>query len=143
MAFVASSLHYYIKNSLTRWLLKNRRYIGVSFAISHYLHLGTLILMTLHIDFNVFEERGLFKTAFGAVAYAFITVMTITSFDSTRNLFGAKNWKRIHTIGGYLLWVIFAKSYILEMTNPLRVIFALIAVTVLSSRISVLFRKTR
>lgn len=141
LAFVASSLHHYIKNSLTSWLLKNRRYIGVSFAISHYLHLGTLILMTLHINFNVFEDRGFFRTAVGALAYAFITLMTITSFDKTRNLFGAKNWKSIHTIGGYLLWVIFAKSYILEMTNPLRVIFALTAITVLLLRISVLLRK--
>ncbi len=97
--------------------------------------------MTLHINFNVFEDRGLFRTAFGATAYAFITIMTLTSFDKTRNLFGAHNWKRIHTIGGYLLWVIFAKSYILEMTSPLRIVFAVIAVIVLLLRISILFRK--
>ncbi len=141
--FVASSLHRYIKNTFTRWLLANRRYIGVSFAISHYIHLAMLILMTLHINFNVFEDRGLFKTAFGATAYVFITLMTLTSFDKTRNLFGTNNWKRIHTIGGYLLWVIFAKSYILEMTSPLRVIFALIAITVLLLRISILLRLDR
>jgi len=140
-AFVASSLHHYFKNSLTRWLLQNRRYIGVSFAISHYLHLGALILMTLHIDFNVFEDRGLFKTAFGATAYAFITLMTITSFDKTRNLFGAKNWKRLHTVGGYLLWIIFAQSYILNMSSPLRIFFAIVAASVLVLRISVLLRK--
>jgi len=100
-----------------------------------------LILMTVHINFNVFEDRGLFKTAFGATAYAFITLMTITSFDKTRNLFGAHNWKRIHTIGGYLLWIIFAKSYILEMTNSLRILFAVVAVVVLLLRISVFFKK--
>lgn len=99
--------------------------------------------MTLHIDFNVFEDRGIAKTAVGAIAYAFITVMTITSFDNTRNLFGAKNWKWIHTIGGYLLWLIFAKSYLLEMTNPLRFTFSLIAIAVLLLRISILFRKRK
>jgi len=140
-SFVASSLHHYMKNSLTKWLLDNRRYIGVSFAISHYIHLSMLILMTLHINFNVFEDRGLFRTAFGATAYIFITLMTLTSFDKTRNLFGVRNWKRIHTVGGYLLWVIFAKSYILEMTSLLRVVFATIAVIVLLLRISILFRK--
>ena len=141
LAFVASSLHNYFKNSFTKWLLANRRYIGVSFAVSHYLHLVTLILMTLHIDFNVFEDRGVFRTAVGATAYAFITLMTITSFDKTRNLFGAKNWKRIHTIGGYLLWIIFAKSYLLEMTNPTRILFAIIAISVLFLRLSIFFRK--
>jgi len=143
MAFAASSLHYYVKNSFTKWLLVNRRFVGVSFAVSHYIHLGALILMSLHIDFNVFEDRGLFRTAFGATAYGFITLMTITSFDKTRNLFGTKNWKRIHTIGGYLLWVIFAKSYILEMTNPIRIFFAAIAIAVLALRISVLVGKKK
>jgi sulfoxide reductase heme-binding subunit YedZ len=141
LAFVASALHYYVKNRFTNWLLANRRYIGVSFAVSHYIHLAMLILMTLHIDFNVFEDRGIAKTAVGATAYAFITLMTITSFDKTRNLFGASNWKRIHTIGGYLLWVIFAKSYLLEMTSPLRIFLATVAVVVLVLRVLVLIKK--
>lgn len=141
LAFVASSLFYYIKNGFTTWLLKNRRYLGVSFAISHYIHLAALLFMTLHIEFNVFEDRGLFRTAIGALAYAFVTVMTITSFDRTRNLFGKNNWKRIHTFGGYLLWVIFAKSYVLEMTDPLRIFFALVAVIVLVLRVTVIFKK--
>ncbi len=140
-AFAASSLHYYSKNTFTNWLIANRRYVGVAFAISHYIHLGMLILMTVHINFNVFEDRGLFKTAFGATAYAFITLMTITSFDQTRILFGASNWKRIHIIGGYFLWVIFAKSYILEMTNPIRILFAIVAVVVLLLRISIFLKR--
>ena len=141
LAFVASSLYHYVKNNFTKWLLKNRRYIGVAFAISHYIHLGALLLMTLHISFNVFEDRGIFRTSVGATAYAFMTLMTITSFDKTSNLFGAHNWKRIHTIGGYLLWIIFAKSYILDMTSPVRIAFAIIAIGVLVLRISILFRK--
>lgn len=140
-AFTASSLHHYVKSRFTKWLLVNRRYIGVSFAISHYIHLFMLILMTMHINFNVFEDRGLFRTAVGATAYAFITLMTLTSFDKTRDLFGSSNWKRIHTIGGYLLWVIFAKSYVLEMTNPLRIAFASIAVLVFLLRISIILKK--
>ena len=140
-AFTASSLHHYVKSRFTKWLLVNRRYIGVSFAISHYIHLFMLILMTIHINFNVFEDRGLFRTAVGATAYAFITLMTLTSFDKTRDLFGSSNWKRIHTIGGYLLWVIFAKSYVLEMTNPLRIAFASIAVLVFLLRISIILKK--
>lgn len=143
LAFVASALRYSIKNTFTKWLLANRRYIGVSFAVSHFIHLGVLILMTLHIDFNVFEDRGFVRTAVGATAYAFIAIMTITSFNNTRNLFGANNWKRIHTIGGYLLWVIFAKSYVLEMTNPIRIAFAIVAVSVLLLRVTMLFRKAK
>ena len=142
-AFVASSLHHYLKNPFTKWLLANRRYIGVSFAISHYLHLTALVLMTMYIDFNVFEDRGVFKTAVGAIAYLFMTLMTLTSFDRTRNLFGVKNWKRIHTIGGYLLWVIFAKSYILDMSDITRILFAIIAMVVLILRVYMLVNKKK
>ena len=142
-AFVASSLHHFLKNPFTKWLLANRRYIGVSFAISHYLHLSALVLMTMYIDFNVFEDRGVFRTAVGATAYLFMTLMTLTSFDRTRNLFGEKNWKRIHTIGGYLLWVIFAKSYILDMSDITKTVFAIIAVAVLILRIFMLVNKKK
>ncbi len=143
LAFVACSLHHYLKNPFTKWLLANRRYIGVSFAISHYLHLTTLVLMTMYIDFNVFEDRGVFRTAVGATAYLFMTLMALTSFDSTRNIFGIKNWKRIHTIAGYLIWVIFAKSYILDISDITRILFAIIAVVVLILRVSMLVYKKK
>lgn len=99
--------------------------------------------MTMYIDFNVFEDRGVFRTAVGATAYLFMTLMTLTSFDRTRNLFGVKNWKRIHTIGGYLLWVIFAKSYILDMSDITRIVFAIIAVAVLLLRVFMLVNKRK
>ena len=136
MAFSASSVYYFWKNSFTKWLLSNRRYIGVSFAVSHYLHLLALLLMTFYISFNVFEDRGLFPTIAGGIAYAFITVMTITSFDKTRNLLSPKNWKRVHTIGGYLLWIIFAKSYLPNLhDNIIAALFSVVLIVVFLLRI--------
>ncbi len=136
LAFSASSLYYFWKNRFTKWLLVNRRYIGVSFAVSHYLHLSALLMMTFYISFNVFEDRGLFATIGGATAYAFITIMTITSFDSTRNLLNPKNWKRVHTIGSYFIWVIFTKSYLPEIaTTPKTAVFSVILIIVILLRI--------
>ena len=136
LAFSASSLYYFWKNGFTKWLLTNRRYIGVSFAVSHYLHLLALLMMTFYSSFNVFEDRGLFATIGGGIAYAFITIMTITSFDSTRNLLSRKNWKRVHTIGSYFIWIIFAKSYLPEIaTIPKAAIFSVILIVVILLRI--------
>jgi DMSO/TMAO reductase YedYZ heme-binding membrane subunit len=136
LAFSASSLYYFWKNSFTKWLLINRRYIGVSFAVSHYIHLFALLMMTFYSSFNVFVDRGLFATIGGGTAYVFITIMTITSFDSTRNLLSKKNWKRVHTIGGYFIWIIFAKSYLPEIvTTPKAAIFSVILIIVILLRI--------
>lgn len=136
LAFSASSFYHFSKNNFSKWMLKNRRYIGVSFAISHYLHLLSLFLMTFHISFNVFEDRGLFTTIGGAIGYLFITIMTITSFDKYRKIVSPKNWKRIHTIGSYYLWIIFAKSYIPRITEgSFYTLFAVLLITTLLMRI--------
>lgn len=117
LAFSASSLYYFWKNKHTKWLLQNRRYIGVSFAVAHYLHLVALLLMTFHISFNVFEDRGMFATIGGSIAYLFILIMAITSFDSYRKIVSSKNWNRIHIIGSYYIWIVFAQSYVPRMIN--------------------------
>lgn len=136
LTFSASSLYYFWKNSFTKWLLANRRYIGVSFAISHYLHLFSLILMTLFIKFNVFEDRGVFVTVAGGIAYLFITIMTITSFDKVKKLISLKHWKRIHITGSYLLWIIFAKSYLPNAFHSTKaIIFSVILLVVLGLRV--------
>ncbi len=136
LAFSASSVYFFWKKPLSKWLLNNRRYLGVSFAVSHYLHLCSLLLMTFYIDFNVFVDRGLFAGIGGVIAYSFITVMVITSFEKGRKLLSPKNWKRVHTAGGYLLWIIFAKSYLPNiLDDAIAALFSAILIFVLSIRI--------
>ena len=52
-AFVASSVRALWRTPATAWLLANRRYIGVSFATSHAIHLvGILMVAKLSPDFS-------------------------------------------------------------------------------------------
>ena len=44
-AFVASMLRRRWRNPFTGWLIRNRRYLGVSFAASHAIHLGALVAL--------------------------------------------------------------------------------------------------
>ena len=46
IAFTASSVDSLWPSSLSRWTLRNRRWIGLSFASSHFIHLGLIISMT-------------------------------------------------------------------------------------------------
>ena len=47
LAFGATSMHLVLRNSATAWTLKNRRYLGVSFAISHFIHLGFIVWLAM------------------------------------------------------------------------------------------------
>ncbi len=142
LTFSASSLIYFWKNRVTKWIMANRRYLGVSFAVSHYLHLIALLMMTYSMEFNVFDSRGLIPGLIGVVAYSFITIMVVTSFNKGRKLLSTKNWNRVHTTGGYLFWIIFAKSYLLRFPeNFWTILFSLILIFVMVIRILKLLTK--
>src|SRR4029453_2488027 len=79
-AFIASSLRALWPNQLTRWLLANRRYVGVSFAASHAIHLfAILALLWVAPGFEI-EMPTLIG---GGLAYVFLAAMAATSFDRT------------------------------------------------------------
>lgn len=112
-AFAASSLNVLLHRRWTAWLLKNRRYIGVSFAISHAGHLLTLVALYIWFP-HPFIEVSLMRVAVigGGLAYLLIFAMALTSFDRTAVMIGPRIWHILHTLGAYYIWIIFAQSYI-------------------------------
>jgi methionine sulfoxide reductase heme-binding subunit len=99
-AFTASSLVKLWPGRGTRWLLANRRYIGLAFAAG----------MTWHFAFV-----GYFFWAFGnrlkprdltldVIGLLILLAMTVTSFSRFRQKLTPKNWHRLHTAGIYTLW---------------------------------------
>ena len=114
LAFSASSLQRLLGQRWSEWLLRNRRYIGVSFAVSHFYHLLGLISLALWFPQYLFNEIGWPFLAAGSLGYAFIAAMTATSFDKTRAWLGERPWRRLHTLGAYYLWLIFAVSYFMR-----------------------------
>ncbi|MBI3783834.1 MAG: hypothetical protein HY270_10570 [Deltaproteobacteria bacterium] len=107
-AFVASSAARRWPAPATRWLLANRRYLGVSFALSHALHLA-VILILLRVDPEFAISRG--TIVGGGLAYLFIFAMAATSFDRSAAWVGSVVWRRLHTVGSYYIWFIFFASY--------------------------------
>ena len=109
LAFMATSADLLLRNSYTMWLVKNRRYLGVSFAIIHLIHL--FFLVQLERDFHpVFTDNSLVTLTLGGLAYLFIIVMLLTSFEMFSKFLSKKNWKRLHTIGGYWILIVFSNS---------------------------------
>lgn len=114
-AFGASSLRSALNTEWTTWLLRNRRYIGVSFAISHFTHLGLIFALAYWFPDPFLSESATSLFTVGGAAYVVIAAMTVTSFDGPRRWLGQRKWSLLHTIGGYFVLFIFAQSYVPKM----------------------------
>lgn len=106
LAFCAGSLRRLKSISLTNWLLSNRRYLGLSMAISHGFHAVAIAGVVILTSENMVRDN--FDANLG---YVFIILMTITSFKSPAALLGRRNWKILHTVGMYYLWLSFAVAF--------------------------------
>lgn len=131
-AFVASALQRTWPTPVSCWLLKNRRYLGVSFAVSHTMHLAFIIALTrVAADFTT----GPAALIGGGMAYVFIAAMTATSFDRTTQWLGARTWRRLHTVGMYWIWAIFFVSYLPRaLTTPAYIPFAALLIAAIGLR---------
>jgi methionine sulfoxide reductase heme-binding subunit len=106
LAFAASSLRRIKKNPLTNWLLTNRRYLGLSMAISHGFHALAIAGVA------IFTTENMVRDNHGAnLGYLFIILMTITSFQHPAAVLGRRNWRILHTVGMYYLWLSFMVAF--------------------------------
>ncbi|SRR6266542_4230416 len=117
--FVASRLRAVWPSRPARWLVENRRYLGVSFATSHTIHFAAIIGLT-----RVASERpDLAVLLVGGLGYAFIVAMAATSSDTTAAWLGPRRWKMLHTCGVYYLWSVFTLTSLgAAVRDPLSVV---------------------
>ncbi len=107
-AFTATAAHALVPSALTRWQLRNRRYLGVSFVVSHTYHLCAIVLHRRLSD----EPVGVTVLVLATPAFVFMYAMAATSFDRTAAWLGPRWWKRLHTAGLYYIWLIFTVTYL-------------------------------
>ena len=111
LAFGAAALARLWPNAFTRWQRRNRRYLGVTFAASHGIHLVAIAAFAVMDPAGYAAATSLSSYIFGGIGYAFIIAMTATSFDRTAKTLGAAAWRRLHLIGGYYLLFQFTVSF--------------------------------
>jgi len=111
LAFSAAALARLWPNTSTRWLRRNRRYLGVSFATSHAIHLVAIAAFAVMDPAGYAAATSIASYIFGGIGYALIAAMTATSFDRTAAAIGARAWRRLHLIGGYYLLFQFTVSF--------------------------------
>ena len=140
VVFGASSLRRFWRTRATKWLLANRRYLGVSFAVAHGLHLVALFLFMRLYPEPFFEGTAAFVVVVGGFVSVLVAAMALTSSDRAQAALG-KNWKRLHTLGGYGAWAIYFYDYIGGLFSPsIYTPFGVLVVGVMALRMAALRR---
>jgi sulfoxide reductase heme-binding subunit YedZ len=107
MSFIASSLVRLAPSPATRWMIRNRRYLGVSFAMSHLIHAVAIVALA-RSDADLFWQlTTVGSIVTGTSTYLIIALMTATSFDATARWIGPRVWRSLHWWGALYIWVSF------------------------------------
>ena len=135
LAFSAAALARMWPNAWTRWLRRNRRYLGVSFAASHAIH--AVAIACLRRD----GSRRLCGGDLDRVLYLRRHRLRLHHRDDRdlvrphRAAIGARAWRRLHLIGGYYLLFQFTVSFGKRIPDmPLYALFLIPLVAVFALR---------
>ncbi|HEY2874157.1 MAG TPA: hypothetical protein VGJ56_19685 [Reyranella sp.] len=143
LAFSAAALVQLVPSEATRWQRCNRRYLGVSFAVSHAIHLAALIALA-RTDDELFWTLTTPSIALAGMAYLFIAAMTATSFDRTAAWLGARRWRLLHLVGGWYVWVSFAVAVGKRVPQgPIYWVMTALVIAVAVARLVAMSRRSR
>ena len=108
VAFTASSLAILWPGTFTRWLLANRRYIGLAFAAGMAWHFGFVAFMIWSFG----NPLSILSTVLDLIGFIFLLLLTLTSSQWAARRLGAANWRRIHKVGVYVIWLLATEIYL-------------------------------
>jgi hypothetical protein len=109
IVYAAAPLRKLFPSPVTRWLARNRRYLGVSFAWAHGLHALAIALLALLLG-DAFDAEAATIVG-GGLGYLLTAGMVLTSFDRTARWLGPRRWALLHRAGLHWLWFIFALNW--------------------------------
>jgi sulfoxide reductase heme-binding subunit YedZ len=112
IAFAASPLARLFPGSGSQWLLRNRRYLGLSFAAGMGWQLVCIaVLFAAHAQYY-WEELHVDSDLITRIAsYGVLIALTITSFLPVRRRMRQQHWRWLHLAGIWYLWAAIWMSY--------------------------------
>jgi DMSO/TMAO reductase YedYZ heme-binding membrane subunit len=108
-AFTASAFAVLVPSPFSRALVRERRFIGLAFAFSHFVH-AALIYAYGQVNTEFWPARSVVDNIPGSTGYLLILLMTLTSFKAPARLLGPKAWKALHVTGMWVIVAVFAFS---------------------------------
>ena len=144
LTFAASPLQQLFPSRATRWLLANRRYVGLAFAVGAFCQLPPIVTLALRFQPALADIHSA-SSQFGEdCIYLTLALMTVTSFRATNRHLSRTTWRRLHASGMYLLAGLYGVSYVyfaVYATNPTYVVLGTAFVIVWGLRAAVWWRR--
>jgi DMSO/TMAO reductase YedYZ heme-binding membrane subunit len=137
-----SSLQKLFPGQLPMWLLRNRKYTGLCFAVAMGWQGMFIFMMTNFHRGYYHEEIFLLRDELeGSTGYLFLAAMVVTSFKFGRRLLSAKQWRLLHLSGLYFLFaypfsVYWWNLYYYENPTPIDYVFYWMGFVAFSLRIA-------
>jgi hypothetical protein len=110
VSFLARPARQLWRTGATAFLLRNRRYFGVSMAVSHLIH-GIAIIWLLTAFPSAYQTNAITLVG-GGLGFVFIALMAATSSDAAVAWLGRARWQLLHRTGVWYLWFVFAFTFI-------------------------------
>ncbi|MEM6994390.1 MAG: hypothetical protein AAF721_28000 [Myxococcota bacterium] len=108
----ASSVNALWGGRVGKWLLRNRRHLGLSFAASHAVHAVAFLGYAAAKDASIVALVSGATLYGGGFGYAMIAAMSATSFGGAVRWMGRRRWVVLHRTGLYVLLGIFLFTYL-------------------------------
>lgn len=101
----ASSMQMLFPGPFPMWWLRNRKYLGLCFAVAMAWQGFFIFLMSYFKSDYYYEEVFFLRDELeGSTGYIFLTAMVLTSFKFGRDFLTQAQWKVLHKTGVYFLW---------------------------------------
>ncbi len=110
VAFTASSFASLLPGPFTRFLLRERRIVGLSFAFSHLLHAVAITAFGI-LNPAFWPARSALANLPGTIGYVAILALAITSHRGIARRMGPTAWRRLHVTGMWIIAAVFTYSY--------------------------------
>lgn len=112
LTFIASALVKLYPSQTSRWLLRNRRYLGLSFAAAMGWQLiFIIVLFVLYMPYYMQEIHRPFDLIGRVFAYFVLFAMTISSFYPVRRRMRPQHWRWLHLFGVWFFFLSMWTSY--------------------------------
>jgi hypothetical protein len=105
LVVAASAVQILFPGPFPAWWLRNRKYIGMCFAVAMAWQGAFIFMMSMFFREYYYEDIYLLRDELeGSVGYIFLAAMVVTSFHFGRKYLTHKQWKLLHKSGTYFLW---------------------------------------
>ena len=104
LVVAASSMQILFPGSFSKWWLRNRKYIGMCFAVAMAWQGSFILIMSNFFREYYFTDYVLRDELEGSIGYIFLSAMVVTSFRFGRKYLNQKQWKLLHKSSLYFLW---------------------------------------